>query len=198
VPMPKLLPPVGAIIAVTAIILIAACGTTYVVQHEIDRELTLTQARTQELKYCNILAHEVCQSADSMLVVHIPRELDLNHKDRNINSTVRLSNEGFDPITIEAYYIVLIDENDFAYEVSFNGPDNYNETRPFTPALTLEPRTDATIKFQERLNLDSRFIKAVKFLYRQPSDREFNQIMVSYKPVNPYEAAQVYMEAQQP
>ncbi len=178
--------------------LLSACGTTPVIEHEVDRELTLAAANTQGLKYCNIMANEVCQSADSMLVVHIPRRLELDYKDRNINSTIRLTNEGFDPVIIESYYIVLIDENNYAYDVSFEGPLGYDKTQPFVPALVLDPRGEVTIKFWESIQLDASFIKAVKFIFRQPGDLDFNQIMVSYKAVNPYEASRLYMEAQQP
>ncbi|MBD3333107.1 hypothetical protein GF356_09660 [candidate division GN15 bacterium] len=179
-------------------LLVVACGSTPMIEHEVDRELTLEIARNEELKYCNIMANEVCQSADSLLVVHIPRELELEYKDRQVNSTVRLTNEGFDPITIDAYYIVLLDENNYAYEVNFEGPNNYGAARSFSPALVLDAKTEATIRFWEDIRLDARFIKAVKFFFRHPTDLDFNQIMVSYKPVNPYEAGQVYMEAQQP
>jgi hypothetical protein len=163
-------------------LIIAGCAGVEPITFVADETITLRDAVEDNQSFCHIQDKEVCQSPDSQLFFHVPRRLALDTTSRIVTDEIRISNVGDFEITIDAYYIKLLDEWNYLYEPRFDGPNNYNETQPFTPALKLAAGDTVRVTFTEQLRSKSDSIKTLFVLYRLHLDTAYQQVRVSYRP----------------
>jgi hypothetical protein len=147
-----------------------------------DEEYTMEQAEKNRVKLCYVHEDEVCQSPDSALVFHLPRELNLTSGKLQLSDEITVSNEGFNDVVIEEYRMGVMDNNGVTYPVQFTSTNGYNETQPFRPALELGPHQEASVVFTARLNPNASEIRAFGIMYRLKDEQEERRVVVSYRP----------------
>ena len=178
--MNRLLSPKGLVVSLAAVAL--GCGAVNTVTFEADETATIELAEQQSFKYCFIQAEQVCQSPDSLLVFHLPRELEMSPAQLTVVEEMSISNNGFEPIVIDAYHLTLTDDQNVVYYPDFTGPEGYSEVSSRTPALVLMPTRNYDIRFSETLRTGSNRITGVTFFYRLEGESEHRRVVVSYKP----------------
>lgn len=172
----------GASLAFLIASVLFGCGATGTITFIADEETTAQSAERMNFKYCNILREGVCQSPDGLLEFRLPLELNLVKADLSVIEELTVANETDELVAVDQYLITLIDDRNIVYQPQFSGPKGYDQTMPFSPALTLMPRTRARITFSAQLRSGSKAVKAVAIDYRLPGEEEFTRVMVSYRP----------------
>ncbi|MBD3404454.1 hypothetical protein GF420_16300 [candidate division GN15 bacterium] len=167
---------------VLLVVLFTGCGGLEPVTFVADEEATMAQAERSAFKFCHIRDREICQSPDSALVFHLPRSLEMLSTDRSIADELIIANESLEAITIDEYFLTLIDDRQGSYPVRFSGPNGYDETRSFSPALTVGPKGRAKVTFVGELTGGAGGIAGLAIAYRKPGDSEFKRVLVSYRP----------------
>ncbi|MBD3258757.1 hypothetical protein GF377_10015 [candidate division GN15 bacterium] len=175
----------GVLVGLVLVVGLIGCGTNpETVSFIADERRTLLAAEEHSQKYCYILTSEICQSADSALFFHLPRELRMVPADRQMIASLEISNEGADTIVLAEYFIRVVDEDSRVYDAEFEAPNDYDETQPFSPALKLPPFERVEIPFVANLSLEAEVVKGIKITYRLPGDIDFSQVVVSYQAAN--------------
>ncbi len=154
---------------------------------EADEQATVATAEKANFKYCKIVSDRFCQSPDSSLVFHLPVDLLTRLSDRIVDENIVVSNEGEDSIVIDKYYIMMIDDRGNSYKPNFRGPNNYDAYSEMTPALVLRRGDKQEIHFSQQIDQNANSIQAVRIFYRLEGDKEYTQVVVSYRPQNIYD-----------
>ena len=173
---------------VITLTLLAGCGgPPDGIVSEADEKTTVAAAEKANFKYCKIVSDRFCQSPDSSLVFHLPVDLLTRASDRVVDENIVVSNRGEDSIVIDKYYVMMIDDRGNSYNPNFMGPNNYDAYSEKTPALVLRRGDEEVIHFSQQLDPNARSIKAVRIFYRLAGEKDFTQVVVSYRPQNIYE-----------
>ncbi len=149
-----------------------------------ERQTVIDSYEDHNQKVCFILTEEICQSPDSAVFFHLPRELHLITEDRQVADEMRISNRGIEPVVFAEYKISLMDDHNVVYQPEFIGPGNYSNTKSFEPALVLEPGEEVSVFFATRLRPESEGIQGIWIQYRLIGEDESSRVVVSYRPRN--------------
>lgn len=170
------------------VVLLAGCGGPVAVSNSIafeaDSDRVIARAAANNYKFCKVLDEEVCQSPDSNLYFHLPRRLSMSSLDRAIADQITVSNRGHETIVISEYFLTMVDDQNVSYRPSFTGPDGFDETKPFSPALELRPGEEGQISFAQTLNQESEQVEAIAISYKLLGDYVLNNVVVSYRPTS--------------
>jgi hypothetical protein len=176
------------LVSVVAMVLTASCGgQPDGIISRVDERATTDSAKEANFKYCKIVSDKFCQSPDSSLVFHLPIDLLTRLLDRVIDENIVVSNQGEDSIVIDKYYVMMIDDRGNTYNPNFRGPNNYDAYSEVTPALVLQPGDKKDINFSQQLDPNAKSIQAVRIFYRLAGEKDFTQVVVSYRPQNIYD-----------
>ena len=171
-------------------LVLAGCGGTASLSDnepivfEVDHERVLEMAAENNYKFCKVLEDEICQSPDSNLYFHLPKRLDMSSLERAIIDQLRISNRGYETIVIAEYFLTIMDDKNVSYRPSFSGPDGYDQSQPFSPALDLNPGEEVDITFSQTLNEESEQVVAIAISYKLVGDLALNSVVVSYRPTS--------------
>jgi hypothetical protein len=164
-----------------AVILLAGCGGSVPVSLVVDEAQTISLAEERNYRYCLIRETEVCQSPDSQIVFHMPKELLIDASEGRVEGTVAIENDSFEPIVLESYFIDLLDDRNFSYRPDYIGPSEYDRPLSVVPALTLRPGDRVEVRFTDRLRPGSKAIRQVTIVYRLEAEKEYTRVTVSYR-----------------
>lgn len=147
----------------------------------VDEARTISLAEERNYSFCLIRETEVCQSPDSQIVFHLPRELEVEGSEGRVQGSVAIENNSFEPISIESYFIDLLDDRDFTYRPDYLGPNAYDRPLAQVPALTLEPGDRVKVSFTDQLRPGSTAVKQVTIVYRLNAEDDYTRVTVSYR-----------------
>lgn len=170
------------VIVVVALAAHLECSGIKSVRFYADEEATIADAERSQFKFCHILSNEICQSPDSALVFHMPRALSMIPANRAVADEVVISNNGFQPIAIDEYFLMLVDDRQVQSRIRFSGPGGYNEAGAFSPALVVEPNSRAVVTFSGSISQGSSGVQSLSVSYRLVGDTDFTTVLVSYRP----------------
>ncbi len=146
-----------------------------------ERQTVLDSYGDHDQKVCFIMTEEICQSPDSAVFFHLPKELHLITDDRQVADEMRISNRGIEPVVFAEYQISLMDDQNMVYQPEFIGPGNYTNAQTFEPALVLNPGEEALVFFATRLGPESEGIQGIWIQYRLVGEEKPSRVVVSYR-----------------
>lgn len=172
-------------LSVSVIVLLTGCGSGVdTLNMTVDERRTVELSGEYDQKFCFILGSEVCQSADSALFFHLPKDLRMVPVDRTVDARLRISNEGRDSIVIEAYAISVLDDRSVKYTADFRATNGYDNTQPFTPAAVLVPYQDMSVTFSVELDVEATYVTSILVRYKLRGELGYQQVVVSYQATN--------------
>jgi len=163
----------------------AGCGGGAAFEHEyvVNEDATVRRATASRFKYCNIQAERLCQSPDSQLVFQLPLRIRMSAGYPEYSEHLIIYNDGVDRVSIGSYEIKVLDNKGRVYYPQFSGPNGYDEESPVFPALVLEPKEDAAVRFWGELNREQGTgLKGVSVTYTLVGENEPTTVLVSYQP----------------
>lgn len=172
----------AAVVCIALIMSVVACGGGHTVDLFADEQRTLQIAEEQGFKLCHVLDEHICESTDSVLVFHMPRQLEFDTVRLVLSDAILISNQGYDVIRLESYSLTLIDDRSITYRPEFSGPGGYDQTSPFTPALVLQPNDRVEITFNQHLRSGSRAVRSMTITYLREGRTVERKVVISYRP----------------
>jgi hypothetical protein len=173
---------IALLLVMSALVVVAGCGGIEPIVFVADEEATVKGAEKAEFKFCHIRTDDICQSPDSALVFQMPKSLSMVSANRSIIEELVIANQGFAPVTIEEYFLTIVDDRQVRTPVRFSGPGGYNETSPFSPALVIQPGDEVPVSFSGAISIGATAVNGLAIAYRLAGGAEMTTVVVSYRP----------------